>query len=110
MKTFFHQIDAPTRTPGIHWQAVMYLDDESELPFPVAMAWLSDYQGAAMKDFQFVLLDFILVPDALRRQGYAKQLVHACHDRWPSLRLTDPISKAGEGLLRSLEATKLPSF
>lgn len=105
--TFFHQIDAPMRIPGIHWQAAMYLDDGSELPFPVAMAWLSDYRSAAFEEVRYVLLDFILVPDKHRRQGYASQLIKACRGKWPQLKLTDAISKEGEGLLASLRGCEM---
>jgi GNAT superfamily N-acetyltransferase len=100
LTTFFRQIDGPPRwMDGIHWQAELH-DDEAgalgELPYPVAVAWLTDFRGTAM---DCVLMDFVLVPDHFRRRGYATKLIGACAERWPELRLTEAISEAGEGLL-----------
>jgi GNAT superfamily N-acetyltransferase len=94
----FGQHDAPGRRPGIGWRAELH-EPDSELPFPLAVAWLSDYRTAGLG----VVVDFILVPDHLRRRGYATRLIRECRDRWPDLALTDAISAEGKGLLRSLE-------
>ena len=67
--------------------------------FPVAVAWISCYP-------HHTILYFILVPDHLRRQGYATALIKACRERWPELYLTDAISESGFPILMLLDDMK----
>ena len=100
----FSQIDLPDAMPGLRWQAQLFDHKAGALgwtPYPQAVAWLSDYSDSPL---ECVMLDFILVPDQYRRNGYATQLIAACEERWPNLELTEAISEAGEGLLNKLEA------
>jgi len=94
----FEQCDPPGRRAGICWRAELY-DADGVLTYPVAIAYLTDFRGAGLG----VIVDFTLVPDHLRRLGYATRLLRECEARWPDLGLTDAISDAGEGLLDSLE-------
>jgi hypothetical protein len=95
-----HQIDLPGRRNGVCWQAMLF--DGPGQAYPCAIAWLSDYRYVAVP--LGMVLDFIVVPDKLRRKGYAAQLVQRCRARWPELVLTDPISEAGAGLVERCEA------
>ncbi len=106
----FFRYNPPGRPRGICWQAALF-DHGDNPPYPLAIAWLSDYRGAPVP--MGVVLDFILVPDVLdddfnqifRRKGYASVLIDGCRRKFgDDLHLTDAISEAGEGLLRSVEA------
>jgi hypothetical protein len=100
----FYQIDPPGRLPGVCWIASLY-DYGDQPPFPLAVAWLTDLRGTDGSDpiGLGVSLDFILVPDHLRRAGHATALIQACEERWGgSLWLTDAISPEGEGLLANI--------
>jgi GNAT superfamily N-acetyltransferase len=92
-------MDAP------HWIAELY-DREAgvmgDLPYPSAIAWLTEFSPPTGMG---TILDFIMVPDHLRRCGYATRLIQACEGRWPDLTLTEAISEAGDGLLKSLETS-----
>jgi hypothetical protein len=92
----FRPLDPPPpgRILGMPWMAELCHPTDG-LPYPLAVAWLSDFRRAGLG----MVLDNILVPDHLRRRGYATALIAACHARWPDLMLTDPISPEGEGLL-----------
>lgn len=81
----------------MHWQADLY--DSSDPPCPVAVAWLTVPPEASGLP---PILDYILVVDEARRQGYATDLIAACRRRWPSLRLTDATTEDGAALLESL--------
>lgn len=96
----FRPLDPPPpgRMPGICWVAEL-CDPSGNTPYPLAVAWLSDFRRVGPG----VILDFILVPDHLRRRGHATALIAACRERWPDLLLTDAVSPAGDGLLASLE-------
>lgn len=98
----FRQIDGgPGWTAGLHWQAELHdPDDHDERPYPVAIAWITDYPRDSPVGGPG--LDYILVPDHLRRRGYATRLIAMCRIRFPGLWLTDGISHEGEALLRSL--------
>lgn len=101
----FRQIDGgPGWMDGIHWLAELHNPDAGQIPgdfpYPVALAWLAafpDHTGMG------TILDFILVPDQFRRQGYALRLIGECEKRWPDLHLTDAISPEGDALLTALE-------
>jgi ribonuclease HI len=101
LRVVFRQFDAPGLVPGIHWQAELH-SPTWDFGVPVATAWVTRYtlhgDGPAV--------EFVLVPDQFRRQGYAKLLIKACRDRWPNLWLTDGISPAGKALRASLEREK----
>jgi hypothetical protein len=101
----YRQVNGPPDwMDDVHWQVELH-SDEFESPYPVALAWVSVLPPPpperAGEGFPPVL-DFILVPDHCRREGYATLLIRECQKRWPDIWLSDPISKAGEGLLRSL--------
>ncbi len=84
----------PYWAEGVHWQAELW-DVEYESARPDAIAWLTIMP-------EFMVLDYVLVPDESRRKGLAKRLVKACQERWPGLMLTDAISPEGQALLGSL--------
>jgi hypothetical protein len=44
-------------------------------------------------------LNYIVVADQWRRQGFGRQLLNACRQRWPGIMFADPISPEGEALL-----------
>lgn len=88
--------------PDIHWQVEWYPDDV-EAGAPYGLAWVSASAG----DGGFAYLDFVLVRDDHRRQGVATDLVRACRERWPGLKM-DAVSDAGEAFLASLEGRKSP--
>lgn len=96
------QCDPPGRMPGVAWVVELHTAGDVP-PYPVATAYLSDFR----RPLAGVCLDFILVPDDFRRQGYAEALVRACKRLWPGLWLTDPISPEGEALVNSLEGQEL---
>ena len=100
----FRQLDPPGRIPGIAWIAELHSPDDCP-PYQLATAWLTDFTGLIPG---CVMLDFILVPDHLRRKGYASQLIRACQDRWPNLEFTDEISTEGEALLSSVSVDTIP--
>lgn len=102
----FARCDPPGRMVGICWRAELH-EPESELPMPLAVAYLSDYRDATA--FRAMLLDYVLVPDHLRRRGYASRLIAECRREWPGLILTDAISPEGEALLESVDADEVPS-
>jgi hypothetical protein len=97
LQFFARQVDPPGRHPGIAWVAELHSPAE-QWRFPVAMAYVSDFRRAGLGMF----VEFSLVPDHLRRCGYATELVHRCLEQWPDLTMSDPISKAGAGLLGAL--------
>lgn len=97
----FRQIvtDVPDNwQPELRWQ-VEYHQPKKDYPFPMGLAWVMVPPHDQIPPF----LEFVLVPDQFRRVGIATKLVRAIQARWPSVVLTDGISAAGEGLLRSLE-------
>lgn len=103
-QVIFSQIDLPGGTPCHRWQAQLFDANAGELghtPYPQAIAWLTDFRGTLL---DCVMLDFVLVPDHCRREGYAIALIAACQKRWPELELTEPISEAGEGLTEALKS------
>ena len=103
------QIDGgPGWQPGIHWQAEFHDPAAGVLgglPYPCAVAWLTDYTESPIKLGLTWSLDYILVPDQLRRRGYATRLIRACQVIFPGLELTEPINAMGDGLIASLEET-----
>lgn len=101
----FRQVDGgPGWRDGIHHLAELHDPDAGALrdsfPYPIALAWLTAYGPETGIG---TCLDFILVPDHLRRLGYARRLIAECAARWPDLWLTDAISPEGEALLAALE-------
>jgi hypothetical protein len=99
---FFFQHDPPGREPGLCWVAELR-EETGMATVPVAVAYLTDCRCPHPELSLGVSLDFIWVPDHCRRSGYATRLIRACEERWPDLVLTDPISRSGAALLRSLE-------
>jgi hypothetical protein len=95
----FRQLDDPGREPGVAWRAELHTDDDSP-PFPLAAAYLSDFRAAPVP--LGMIVDYVWVPDHLRRRGHATRLIRACERRWPGLTLTGPISEAGEGLIAKM--------
>ena len=84
--------------PGVHWRVECYADT-GDLPFPVGTAWVSDYNPHQ----ELVSLDFILVPDHMRRKGIARILMNAIKQRWPKIHVTDAISASGLSFLFAME-------
>lgn len=102
--TLFSQVDAPGITPGFRWVCELVDADTFEsCTVPCAVAWVRDFGVCQFPPFP-AILDFVMVPDHLRRKGHATTLIRACEARWPGLVLTDAIGPEGEGLLESLEA------
>lgn len=99
---FARQYDPPRRVPGICWVAELR-DSTGFCTRPSAVAYLTDYRGSPIPPFDAVLLDFIFVPDDLRRVGFATRLIRECRYRWPELTLTEAIGEPGERLIASLQ-------
>jgi GNAT superfamily N-acetyltransferase len=83
------------RSPDVMWY-VEYWDDDNDSDFPLATAYVWEYQDGNKRKAE---LSFILTADQERRKGIATQLLSECEKRWPSIRMTEPISEAGR-LLR----------
>ena len=94
----FRQIDKPRPigwAKGIHWFVEAYdAQDGRDYPLGTAYCVIGKHYKA---------ICFLNVIDQHRRQGVATALVHACTEQWPDILLTEAISKAGRGLLKSLE-------
>jgi GNAT superfamily N-acetyltransferase len=82
---------------NLHWQ-IEYYPDETEAGAPLGLAWVSDCTAGG----SFASLDYVLVRDDFRRQGIGTELVRACRERWPDLRM-DAVSECGEAFLDYLE-------
>jgi hypothetical protein len=108
----FRQVDGgPEWLDTLHWQVDLHDLDLGEPPYPVAVAWLSAYSTALDDDLARKMgttMDYILVPDHLRRRGYARRLVMECERRWPDLVLTEAISPGGEAFLDAMERQSVP--
>lgn len=63
--------------------------------FPVGTAHVVVIHGAAQ-------LNFIIVADQWRRQGFGKELILAVKGRWPQLTATSGMDEMGEGLLNAV--------
>jgi hypothetical protein len=110
LRVIFRPVDGPRGwLDGNHVQAELHDARAGEFgtpPYPVALAWvtLNDPVEGALRALP-PMLDFVLVPDHVRRLGYATTLIRACERRWPDLLLTDAISEAGERLTEALDPT-----
>jgi GNAT superfamily N-acetyltransferase len=76
---------------------VEYWDDDNDSDFPLATAYVWEYQDGKERKAE---LSFIFTVDHERRQGIGTKLVRECEKRWPDIRLTDPISDGGHALAR----------
>lgn len=76
------------------WHVECYNDDENCM-FPVGVAYVIAMGNRAAQ------LQFILVADQWRRQGFGKQLLQAIKDRWPFLTWTSAMGPQGAALLES---------
>lgn len=88
------------RSPDIMWY-VEYWDDENDYDFPLATAYVWEYQDG---DNRKAELSFIFTLDHERRRGIATKLLAECEKRWPGIILTEPISGAGKALQASISA------
>src|SRR2546428_13965560 len=87
------------------WQVDLHDTDATPLggpPYPVAMAW----GFVPHPDIMSPILEFVLVPDHFRRQGYATWRVAACRERWPGLEMTEAISEAGGRAAGEIEGAR----
>lgn len=91
----------PGWMPGANWQVEYYPDegDWNDRGFPLGLAWVLETPFDPEWPYEAVV-KFILVVDDERRKGIGLKLVRALQERWPGVMLTDPISEAGEALLR----------
>lgn len=90
------QIDPPGRAPGVCWMCGLY-DKSGFLTHPVAVAYVTNYSQTIG-----AVLDFVFVPDMLRRKGYAKALIKRCMEFWPGLIITDGVTEAGDRLVHEI--------
>ncbi len=87
--------DSPGRVPGVGLVASLY--EGEDRAFPGAVAWLSDYRGT---DWPVVVVDFVMVPDHLRRHGLATCLLLMLDDHFGRCVVyTDAISNSGQRLI-----------
>lgn len=94
MRIHFRSADDPYGGSGHRrWQVEGYEDGEGTM-FPVALAWVVEFGGAAQ-------LGYIQVGDAWRRRGYATMLVHACRERWPDMTWTGPMDNRAASFIRN---------
>lgn len=84
------------RSPDVMWY-VEYWDDDECSDFPAGTAYVWEYQDADERKSE---LCFVLVADQERRKGVASKLLAECTERWPGIRLTEPISKGGRALAK----------
>lgn len=81
--------------PVTYWHVEAYSPEGNQ--FPVGTAYVK-----SIEENQFAQLDFILVADHWRRQGFGTRLTRAIRERWPNAVSTGPIDNAGKGLLQSI--------
>jgi len=77
---------------SVTWWHVEIYDDQGR-QFPVGVAYVKQFGPL---DAQ---LDFIVIADAWRRQGFAERLMHAIKSRWPNAYATQAMSEEGQRLL-----------
>ncbi len=82
------------RSPDIMWY-VEYWDDENDSDFPIATAYIWEYQDGIYRKAE---MSFVFTIDQERRKGIATKLLAECEERWPGIRMTEPISEAGKAL------------
>ncbi len=82
------------RSPDIMWY-VEYWDDENDSDFPLATAYVWEYQDGTERKAE---MSFIFTVDHRRREGIAFDLLCECEERWPGIIMTAPISDAGSKL------------
>lgn len=85
----------PDWSKGLHWYVEAH-DGLNYRDYPVGIAY-------CVIGVRYKTLFFLHVVDHHRRHGVGTALVRACQGRWPDIVLTEAISKAGRGLLQSLE-------
>lgn len=88
-------IDTPPGRCGQFSEAKLY-DARGFAVMPFATAYLRHSLTGP-------IVEFILVPDQCRLQGYATNLLEFCFQQWPELQLTDGVSEAGEALVAKFE-------
>ena len=77
------------------------VDESGWLTTPFAAAWLTDARRGPMG---LVYLDFVMVPDFLRRRGRATELVRRLRDHYgDALAVSEPVTAVGEALFAGLE-------
>lgn len=68
---------------------------------PFAVATFVDLRGSVL---DFVLIEFVMVPDWERRRGYGLKLVSAIHEHFGgNVAVTDAVTDAGEKLVDAYE-------
>ncbi len=96
---YFREANQPHLSPSESsdarfWHVECY-SDEGRM-FPVGVAYVVEVGNRAAQ------LQFILVADQWRRQGFGKQLLSAIKDRWPFLTWTSAMGPEGAALLESV--------
>lgn len=83
-----NRIEPPNR-PCRAWHCALY-DTTGFQTRPYAMAFVSEYRE------DYTILDYVIVPDDFRNQGYAKRLIEECQRHWPGLKMTDRIERGAD--------------
>ena len=65
--------------------------------YPMAVAYVNRYSKNGL-----IVLQLVVTPEHLRRKGYAKVLLRACQQRWPTIDLGDAITPEGAALLKTM--------
>lgn len=86
------EIETPPGRIGSFMEAKLY-DKRGFAVMPLATAYIRDLATGPE-------IEFIFVPDSLRRRGFATKLIQHCFEQWPNLQLTDGVSEAGKALVR----------
>lgn len=95
LKCFDFTICTPPGRWGLFSEAKLY-DATGFAVMPLATAYIRHSLPGPT-------VEFILVPDQCRRQGYATKLLEYCFQQWPDLQLTDGINEAGEALVAKFQ-------
>lgn len=95
LKFVIQLIDTPPGRCGQFSEAKLY-DARGFSVMPLATAYIRHSLTGPV-------VEFILVPDQCRRQGYATKLIEYCFQEWPDLQLTDGVSEAGEALVAKFQ-------
>ena len=90
------------RSPDVMWY-VEYWDEDECSDFPTGTAYVWEYQDG---DDRKAELCFVLTADQKRRTGIATKLLKECEERWPGIKLTEPITTGGTRLRASFEKGK----